>query len=151
MTAEQLTASLRTMSLPFPDSAVGPGDSWTTQVQVPYTDFAGGTPVFATTRITVQSLAVERGDTVAGLRLQVQLPNKPIPIVVFGQRSTIALSGTIDGQQRFALTRGAVLATTYAGTVRVTMKGGSLGSNVMNLDFNQSASLTLQGEAKGGD
>lgn len=144
--SEQLIASLRTMSFPLPDSAVGPGDTWTTQFQVPYTDYAGGRPVFATTRLTVKSLDVVSGDTIAGLTLQVDLPNKPIPIVMFGQRGTISLSGTITGDQRFSLSRGAVLATAYGGTVVVTMKGGTFGPNAMNLNIGQQASLTLLDE-----
>ena len=147
--AEQMMASLRTMSFPLPDSAVGPGDAWTAQIQVPYTDFAGGQPVFAKTRLGVQQLEVVRGDTVAALTLKLDLPHQPIPVVVFGQKGTISLSGTISGTQRFSLTRGAVLGTDYAGNVVVTMKGGTLGSNSMNLDIAQQATLTMLDKSGG--
>ena len=148
--AEQMVASLRTMSFPLPDSAVGPGDSWMTPMQVPYTDFAGGEPVFATTRLAVQSLEVVRGDTVVGFTVEVQLPHKPIPVVVMGQPGTISLSGTIAGTQKFSLNRGAILATEYSGTVVVTMSGGTLGPNAMHLDIGQEASLTLLDGRQGG-
>jgi hypothetical protein len=148
--SEQLLGSLRTASFTLPDSAVGVGDTWTTPMQVPYTEFAGGGPVFATTRLAVTSLEVVRGDTIAGVSIQVQLPSKPIAVVVFGQRSTISLSGTVNGNQRFSLSRGAILATEYSGTVHSTLAGGVFGPKGMPVDLAQQASLTLLGGAKNG-
>jgi hypothetical protein len=141
---EQLGKNLKGMTFPLPEGPVGVGDSWTAEVELPINQVAsGGSPMKATTRLTVKEIHASGSDTTVVLALETTFPKEPIKVKQQGQVITLALSGTMTGEQEFSVTRGAVTRSLMSGTMRIKMTGGMLGADGTNMSMKQSTSLWL--------
>jgi hypothetical protein len=99
--ADQLQLVFRAAALALPEDPVGPGDSWTNTVVLPFGQVAGGAPLIAKTKVTVTELVEQAGDTLARLAVVTEVPDKPLRFSFGGQSISVALSGAITGEQRF--------------------------------------------------
>lgn len=141
--ADQLQLVFRAAALTFPDEPVGDGDSWTNTIVLPLGQVAGAVPVVAKTKITVQDLSVLAGDTIAHLGVATGLPDRPLRFTFGGQTIIVTLAGTITGEQRFSLTRGALVDANLGGTMLVRITGGMFGSVGMSMRVDQQGTLHL--------
>jgi hypothetical protein len=145
---EQFGRNLREMTFPLPQAPVGVGDSWTAETELPLSQLAGGgTPIMATTRLTVKEIHADGPDTTVLVALATTFPRDPIKVVQPGGVLTLKLSGSLAGDQLFSVGRGAVVKSLRTGTMRITTRGGALGPDEANITVKQSISLQL-GEAQ---
>ena len=141
---EQLGKNLKGMTFPLPQDPVGVGDSWTAEVELPINQVAsGGSPTKATTKLTVKEIHAGGSDTTVVMALETTFPRDPIKVTQQGQVMTLALSGTMTGEQEFSLSRGVVVRSQMSGTMRIKMTGGMLGAEGTNMSMKQSTSLWL--------
>jgi hypothetical protein len=70
-------------------------------------------------------------------------PERPIRFTM-GQPITIALRGSMTGEQLFSLTRGAPVTASLAGTIRVNVTGGLFGPQGMALRVDQQGTIELR-------
>jgi hypothetical protein len=142
--AQQMNGGFRGMIFEFPEAAVGAGDTWTTNLELPFTQFAqGSTPLTATTKLTVRELLIAGGDTTVRLGVVTTFPESPISLDAMGGQMTLRLSGTLTGEQVFSLTRGAIVSTTMTGTIHASTKGGVLGPQGLAVTVSQNGSMKL--------
>jgi hypothetical protein len=140
---DQIQLGFRAVAVPLPERAVGTGDSWTNEVELPFGEYAGGAPITATTRLTVREMSVTAGDTTVRLGVETTLPDRPLYFSVGGQPITVRLRGAITGEQVLSLTRGAVMEASLVGTMRVTVTGGLLGPQGMAMRVDQQGTMRL--------
>lgn len=140
---EQVDLGIRAAALSFPEEAVGPGDGWSIQTELPFAQLASGSPLDVTSRITVKSITVTRGDTTVDLGVETALPDRPLEFNFGGQTVSVRLRGGITGSQVFSLTRGAVVNGTLGGTMHLTVTGGFFGSQGMVMRVEQRATTRL--------
>lgn len=140
---EQVELGIRAAALSFPEEAVGPGDGWSTSTAVPFAQMASGTPLDLTSRITVRSITVTRGDTTVELGVETSVPDRPLEFNFGGQSVAVRLHGGISGTQLFSLTRGALVTGTLGGIVHLTVTGGLFGNQGMAMRVEQRASTRL--------
>jgi hypothetical protein len=142
---EQLGKSLKEMTFPLPQGPVGVGDSWTAQMELPLNQVAsGGTPMSATTKLTVKQIHADGPDTTVLVALATTFPRDPFKIAQEGQVLTLKLSGSLEGEQLFSVSRGAVVRSLRSGTMRINTTGGMLGADGANVSVKQSISLQLR-------
>jgi hypothetical protein len=136
------------MTFPLPPGPVGVGDSWTAETELPLSQLAGGgTPIMATTRLTVKEIHADGPDTTVLVALTTTFPRDPIKVVQPGGVLTLKLSGSLAGEQLFSVGRGAVVKSSRSGTMRINTTGGTMGPEGSNITVKQSISLQLS-EAK---
>lgn len=146
--AEQLGKSLKGMTFPLPQDSVGIGDSWTAQMELPINQVAsGGTPMSATTKLTVKEIRADGPDTTVLIALETTFPGEPFKVLQQGQVLTLKLSGNMTGDQLFSVSRGAVVRSQVGGAMQIKMTGGMLGADGTNMSMKQMTTLQL-GEAK---
>lgn len=145
MTA-QMTAGLKAMAYAFPEHPVGPGDSWTIQTELPIGQLPGvkSGAGSSTTTLTVRSVDVTGTDTTVALDITTTFPEAPFELDLGGQRATLRLAGTLTGDQRFSLTRGAVVSSGIKGTARMRVSGGAMGAQTMEMTSDTETTLTLR-------
>ncbi len=141
---DQVLLGFRAAAVPFPEQPVGPGDSWTNQVELPFGQIPGGAPITATTTLTVREILVTGSDTTVHYTAETSLPEHPLRFTMGGQPITIAVRGALTGEQRFSLTRGAAVTASLGGTIRVNVTGGLFGTQGMALRVDQQGTITLQ-------
>jgi hypothetical protein len=105
---------------------------------------SGGTPIMATTRLTVKEIHAEGPDTTVRIALATTFPRDPIKVVQQGQVLTLKLSGSLAGDELFSVSRGAVVKSLRSGTMRINTTGGMLGPDGANITVKQSISLQLR-------
>lgn len=140
---EQVELGIRAAALSFPDTAVGPGDGWTVATELPFAQLASGTSLRVSSRITVRSITVTRGDTTVSLGVETLLPERPLEFNFGGQTVAVRLRGGITGDQLFSLTRGAVIKGTLGGIVHLNVTGGFFGPQGMAMRVEQRATTRL--------
>jgi hypothetical protein len=140
---EQVQLGVRAAALPFPEQAVGPGDAWTNETELPFAQLASGSPLTVASRITVRSISVARGDTTVLLGVATALPERPLQFNFGGQTVSVTLRGGITGEQVFSLTRGAVVSGTLGGTIHLNVTGGFFGPQGMAMRVEQHAATRL--------
>lgn len=140
---DQLQLVFRAAALALPDDPVGPGDSWTNTVVLPFGQVAGGAPLLAKTKVTVRDLSVLAGDTIARLGVVTSVPDRPLRFTFGGQAITVALSGAITGEQIFSLTRGTLVDANLGGTMLVRVTGGMFGPHGMTMRVDQQGAMHL--------
>ena len=140
---EQVQLGVRAAALPFPDQAVGAGDGWTNETELPFAQLASGSPLTVASRITVRSISVARGDTTVLLGVETVLPERPLQFNFGGQAVTVTLRGGITGEQVFSLTRGAVVSGALGGTIHLNVTGGFFGTQGMAMRVEQHAATRL--------
>jgi len=140
---DQIQMGFRAVAVPLPEQAVGVGDSWTNEVELPFGEYAGGAPITATTRLTVRDMSVTAGDTTVRLGVETALPDRPLYFSIGGQPITVRLRGAITGEQLLSLTRGTVVEASLVGTMRVNVKGGFLGPQGMAMRVDQQGAMRL--------
>jgi hypothetical protein len=141
---DQVLLGLRAAATPFPEEPVGSGDRWTNQVELPFGRIPGGQPITAATTLTVREILVTGSDTTIRLSVETTLPERPIRFTMGGQPITIALRGSMTGEQLFSLTRGAPVTASLAGTIRVNVTGGLFGPQGMALRVDQQGTIELR-------
>jgi hypothetical protein len=140
---DQLQLVFRAAALTLPDRPVGSGDSWTNTVELPFGQMAGGAPLTAKTRVSVQELHVQAGDTIARLVVATGVPDRPMRFSFGGQSITVLLMGTVTGDQTFSVTRGALIDATLGGTILVRVSGGVFGPQGMTMRVDQQGAMRL--------
>jgi hypothetical protein len=140
---EQVELGIRAAALSFPEEAVGPGDGWSIQTELPFAQLASGSPLDVTSKITVRSITVTRGDTTVELGVETALPERPLEFNFGGQTVAVRLRGGITGNQVFSLTRGAVVNGMLGGLMHLTVTGGFFGSQGMMMRVEQRAATRL--------
>jgi hypothetical protein len=145
MTA-QMTAGLKAMAYAFPVEPVGPGDSWTIMTELPVGQLPGvkSGAGASTTTLTVRSIDVAGTDTTVTFDITTTFPEAPFELDLGGQRATLRLAGTLTGDQRFSITRGAVLNSGIEGTAKMTVTGGAMGAQTMDMTSDTKTTLTLR-------
>jgi len=139
---DQMQVGFRAAALALPDQAVGPGDSWTNETELPV-GAIGGAPLTVHTKVTVREISVSRGDTTVRLGVETALPAEPLQFAFGGQHFTVALKGAITGEQLLSLTRGAVVTAALGGTMHVAVSGGMFGAPGMKVRLQQQGTLKL--------
>jgi hypothetical protein len=139
---DQMQVGFRAAALALPDQAVGTGDSWTNETDLPVSAI-GGTPFTVHTTVTVREITVSRGDTTVRLGVETALPPEPMKFAFGGQQFTVALKGAITGEQTLSLTRGAVMNASLGGTMHVSVTGGFFGAPGMKVRVRQQGTLKL--------
>lgn len=139
---DQMQVGFRAAALALPDQAVGPGDSWTNETELPV-GAIGGAPLTVHTKVTVREISVSRGDTTVRLGVETALPPEPMQFSFGGQQFTVALKGAITGEQLLSLTRGAVVSAALGGTMHVAVSGGLFGAPGMKVRLQQQGTLKL--------
>jgi hypothetical protein len=143
-----MTSGIKAMNLGFPEGAVGRGDSWTVETEIPVGQFSitRGTRAGPTrTTLTVREIRVMGSDTTVALDINTALPTGPIQLNVGGQRARLKLSGELSGKQRFSLTRGAVVDGTMGGVMKMDISMPALASLAMAITSQLQSTLRLQG------
>lgn len=140
---DQMQVGFRVAALAaLPDQPVGTGDDWTTETELPV-GAIGGPPITVHTKVTVREILVSRGDTTVRLGVETLLPTEPLHFSFGGQQFTVALQGSITGEQVLSLTRGAVVSAALGGTMHVAVSGGFFGAAGMKARVQQQGSLRL--------
>ena len=140
---DQMQVGVRVAALTaLPDQAVGPGDDWTTETELPVAS-VGGPPITVHTKVTVREISVSRGDTTVRLGGETILPAKPMQFSVGGQQFSVAMRGAITGEQVLSLTRGAVVNAALGGTMYIAVSGGFFGAPGMKARVQQQGTLKL--------
>jgi hypothetical protein len=145
--AEQFGKNLKEAAFPLPSHSVGVGDSWTAEIEAPLQQVTSGAPLKATTKLTVKEIDTAGPDTTVRVALETTFPSEPIKVLQDGQVLTLKLSGSLTGDQVFSVSRGAVLRSSRSGTVRINMKGATMGADGTTVTAKQSTALELH-EAK---
>ncbi len=140
---DQLQLVFRAAAVTLPDRPVGSGDSWTNTVELPFGQMAGGAPLTATTRVSVQDLRVVAGDTIARLIVATGVPDRPMRFSFGGQSISVRLMGTITGDQTFSVTRGALVDANLGGTILVRVNGGVFGPQGLTMRVDQQGAMRL--------
>jgi hypothetical protein len=144
---EQLGSTVRGMVFPFPNGPVGVGDSWTEDVELPLTSLPGNPgPVRARTTVTLRELRVEGADTTAVLAVVSVMPKDPIRVRANNGEATIRLTGSLEGEQSFSLTRGMPSTAAMAGELRISVRSDGDGSDVMGVVLDQQIDMRTAGE-----
>lgn len=141
--ADQLQLVFRAAALALPEDSVRTGDSWTNTVVLPFGQVAGGAPLIAKTKVQVRELSVLGADTIVRLGVETGVPDRPLRFTFGGQAITVALSGTITGEQVFSLTRGAIVEANLGGTMLVRVTGGMFGPHGMTMRVDQQGVMRL--------
>jgi hypothetical protein len=141
--AEQLAKALKGMVFPLPDSAVGVGDSWTAQMNLPFTQINDPNARLVTqTKMKVAEIHADGPDTTVRIALETTFPTDPISVMQQGQLITLTLSGSYSGEQLFSVTRQAVVRLSMGGTIHVK---SSPASGAISMSIHQATSLQLSG------
>jgi hypothetical protein len=142
--AQQMNGGFRGMIFEFPEAAVGAGDTWTTNLELPFAQFSSASaPLTASTKLTVREVLIAGGDTTVRLGVVTTFPENPISIDAMGGQMTLRMSGTLTGEQVFSLTRGTIVTTTMTGTIHAMTKGGVLGAQGLAVTVTQNGSMKL--------
>lgn len=145
--AEQFGKNLKEAAFPLPPGPVGVGDSWTAEIEAPLQQVTTGTPLKATTKLTIKEIDTAGPDTIVRVALETTFPGEPIKVLQDGQVLTLKLSGSLTGDQLYSVNRGAVLRSSRSGTVRIKMQGAGIGADGTTVTAKQSTALELH-EAK---
>lgn len=138
--AEQLEQGIKGATLPLPEEAVGVGDSWTAESELPLGKMLGASaPLKARTKRTVKEIHVAGADTSVLLVVETTFPGDPIKLSQRGQTATLELSGNIAGEELFSLAKSTVVRSTAGGTMRINVKG----KDGMTMAMTQQTSLQL--------
>jgi hypothetical protein len=141
--ADQVQLAFRATALPLPERPVGQGDRWTNEVDLPFSQLAGGAPLTATTTVTVRDIVVTAGDTTVRLGVVTGAPHRPLRFSFGGRPITVALSGLINGEILLSLTRGALVSAELGGTLGVRVTGGYFGPQGMAIRVDQQGTVHL--------
>jgi hypothetical protein len=144
---EQMGTSVKAMAMRLPEAAVGVGDSWVSEQELPLgQQLNASTPIKSRTKLTVKEIQVAGPDTSVLLTLETSFPGDPIELTQQGQHVTMRLSGGLTGEQVFSLTRSVPVRATMGGTMKINVKGGAQ-QGEMTMAMRQQTSLQLT-EAK---
>jgi len=139
---DQLERSVKGATFPLPESAVGVGDSWTTETEMALGAALGAiAPLKSRTTRRVKEIQVAGADTSIVLSVETTFPGEPVPINQRGQTATLQLSGTIAGEELFSLAKGALVRSTTGGTMRISVTG----AGGMTMAMQQQTSLKMMG------
>ncbi|HEU5262153.1 MAG TPA: hypothetical protein VFU41_12095 [Gemmatimonadales bacterium] len=139
---DQLERSVKGATFPLPESAVGVGDSWTTETEMAVGGALGATaPLKSRTTRRVKEIQVAGADTSIVLSVETTFPGDPVPINQRGQTATLQLSGTIAGEELFSLVKSALVRSSTGGTMRISVKG----KGGMTMTMEQQTSLQMMG------
>jgi hypothetical protein len=142
--AEQLGRNVKGMTFPLPRRAVGVGDSWTAEVELPMTQLMSATTRLTTrTKLTVKEIHAEGPDTTVLLAVETTYPKDPITVQAENGPQSIKLSGTLTGEQLFSVTKGAPVHSAVGGTITLEVTGGKRGGEGMKMLMAQQTSLQL--------
>lgn len=146
MTA-QMAAGIKAIAFAFPADPVGTGDSWTVTTELPVGQLPGvtGGTGAARTDLTVSAVEISGADTTIVLDITTTFPEEPFQLDLGGQRATLRLSGNLTGGQRFSVNRGAVLSSELKGTTRMSISGGGMGGQTMDMSSDAHTTLRLHG------
>ena len=144
---EQMGTSVKAMAMRLPEAAVGVGDSWVSEQELPLgQQLNASTPIKSRTKLTVKEIQVAGPDTSVLLGVETTFPGEPIELTQQGQHVTMRLSGGLSGEQVFSLTRSVPVRATMGGTMKINVKGGQR-QGEMTMAMTQQTSLQLT-EAK---
>jgi hypothetical protein len=144
---EQMGTSVKAMAMRLPEAAVGVGDSWVSEQELPLgQQLNASTPIKSRTKLTVKEIQVAGPDTSVLLTLETSFPGNPIELTQQGQHVTMRLSGGLTGEQVFSLARSVPVRATMGGTMKINVKGGAQ-QGEMTMAMRQQTSLQLT-EAK---
>jgi hypothetical protein len=101
--------------------------------------------VRASTTLTLREIRVEGADTTVVFSVVSAMPKDPIRVTAEGQTATIQLTGTLEGEQTFSLTRGMPSMAAMAGVVRMTVSGAFAGPGEMTLILDQRIDMRTVG------
>lgn len=146
----QMASGIKAMTFAFPEQAVGQGDSWTVSTHLPIGQLPGAAGAGgadgagpARTTLTVREIHIAGADTTVVLDIKTEFPTDPIELDIAGQRATLKLAGSLAGDQRFSLTRGAVLESTLKGKMRMNITAAALGQQEMVVSSDTEHTLRL--------
>jgi hypothetical protein len=140
----QMRGGVTAMAFPLPVESVRTGDTWTAETDLPLGQMMGATePLKARHRLTVKDVQIASGDTTVLLQVETSFPAGPMTVTRQGVTATVQLSGTLSGEQRFSLSRGASLGGHVGGSLKVAMSMSGSAAPGMSLALDQNATLTL--------
>ena len=144
---EQMGTSVKSMAMRLPEAAVGVGDSWVSEQELPLgQQLNASKPIKSRTRLTVKEIQVAGSDTSVLLTVETSFPGEPIELTQQGQHVTMKFSGGLAGEQVFSLTRSVPVRATMGGTMKINVKGAQP-QGEMTMAMKQQTSLQLT-EAK---
>ena len=119
---DQMGTSVKAMALPLPEAPVGVGDSWVSEQELPLgQQLSPDKPIKSRTTLTVREIQVVGTDTSVLLAVETRFPDAPIELTQQGQQVTMKLSGGLNGEQLFSLSRSVPVRTTMGGTMKMKM------------------------------
>jgi hypothetical protein len=137
---EQLERSVKATAFPLPEEAVGVGDSWTAENEMPLGQALGASvPLKSRSKRTVRKIQVVGADTSVLVAVETTFPGDPVTVSQRGQTATVQLSGAITGEEIFSLAKSTVVRATAGGTMRINVQG----SEGMTMAMTQQTSLQL--------
>jgi hypothetical protein len=138
--------SVKGMTLPLPEAAVGVGDSWTSEAEMPIGEALGAsTPLRSRTTLTVKEIQVAGADTSILLAVQTTFPGDPFNITQRGRHATMKLTGAITGEQLFSLGKGVPVRYTMGGRMTIAVSDPQQGAQGLSFAMEQHTSLQLTG------
>lgn len=133
--AGQIASGLRGSSFPLPARPVQRGESWTEELAPPSGQIPGlSKPLMLRYRLTLEDVRAEGADTIVRLKIQTTFPTDPIPFEMGGASATMRIEGSLDGDQEYSITRGAILRVNLKGTIRITTSGSTMGDASLAMD-----------------
>lgn len=143
---EEMRKNVKALAFPLPVAAVGVGDSWTAERDLPLSEQLSATaPIKSHTTLTVKDIQVAGADTAVLLAMETSFPGDPIELTQQGQHVTMRLSGNLAGEQVYSLSRSAAVRVNMGGTMRINLKGVRGGQGEMTMAMTQKTSLHLAG------
>jgi len=144
--ANQMAASVKTMTFGFPDHPVGRGDSWTVTTELPLAQVPGANASQAgpaKTTLTVRDIRIAGSDTAVVLDIKTAFPSGPIQLSFRGQAGTLKLAGELAGHQQFSISRGAILDGTIKGSTKMHLASAMFGAKGMDMLTDTESSIFL--------
>lgn len=137
--SESMSQGIRSFGIPLPAAPVAPGDTWSTSLR-------GGLgrafPGISDSLVLQAALAVDRvdvtaGDTTVTIKVRLTFPDAPFSINTRGMQMTMQMSGAMNGEEVFSLTRGMMSRTELDGTIHMTATSPMLGAMALKVAITQ--------------
>jgi hypothetical protein len=141
---EQMGKSVKGITFALPEGAVGVGDSWTSESELPLGEALGASaPIKSSTKVTLKQILVEGADTSVLLAVETSFPGDPVTVNQKGRTATLRLSGAISGEQLFSVAKSVPVRSNTGGTMRIAVRAGEEASDAMTIAMAQQTSLRL--------
>jgi hypothetical protein len=141
---EQMGNSVKGTTFALPEGAVGVGDSWTSENELPLGEALGASaPIRSSTTLTLKEILVEGADTSVVLAVETRFPDDPVTVRQQGRTATLRLSGAISGEQLFSVAKSVPVRSNMGGTMRIAVRAAEGGSDGMTIAMAQQTSLRL--------